>query len=86
MKEDHADEVKNGEKDQEGQEEEEGEEEFIKRRGKMRRKRGRDSSRGPPAFQASLDPETQVYICFVLTTIFSLNLHIIYYIIVNRAF
>lgn len=35
-------------------------EEFIKRRGKKRRKRGRDASRGPPAFQPSLDPETQV--------------------------
>ncbi|XP_050503692.1 uncharacterized protein LOC114326279 [Diabrotica virgifera virgifera] len=39
---------------------EEDSEEFIKRRGKRRRKKGRDASRGPPTFQASLDPETQV--------------------------
>ncbi|KAJ8916127.1 hypothetical protein NQ315_004494 [Exocentrus adspersus] len=45
---------------EQGDEEEEEDGEFIKRRGKKRRKRGRDSSRGPPAFQASLDPETQV--------------------------
>lgn len=41
------------------QSEEEEEEEYVKRRGKRRRKR-RDASRGPPAFQVSLDPETQV--------------------------
>ncbi|KAF5270665.1 hypothetical protein FQA39_LY01403 [Lamprigera yunnana] len=33
---------------------------IIKRRGRKRRKRGRDASRGPPAFQSSIDPETQV--------------------------
>ncbi|CAG9769572.1 unnamed protein product [Ceutorhynchus assimilis] len=36
------------------------EEDFIKRRGKKKKKKERDASRGPPAFQASLDPETQV--------------------------
>lgn len=41
-------------------EEEEEEEEMIKRRGKKRRKRGRDASREPPAFQTSIDPETQI--------------------------
>lgn len=52
---------KNVKKDKEGVEEEDvDDEEFIKRRGKKRRKRGRDASRGPPAFQPSLDPETQV--------------------------
>lgn len=52
---------KNIKKDKEGVEEEDiDDEEFIKRRGKKRRKRGRDASRGPPAFQPSLDPETQV--------------------------
>ncbi|KAJ3644663.1 hypothetical protein Zmor_022375 [Zophobas morio] len=38
---------------------EEVEDEFIKRRGKKRRKK-RDASREPPAFQTSIDPETQV--------------------------
>lgn len=52
---------KNVKKDKESVEEEDvDDEEFIKRRGKKRRKRGRDASRGPPAFQPSLDPETQV--------------------------
>lgn len=41
------------------QEAAETDEDGIKRRGKKRKKRGRDSSRGPPAFQ-SVDPETQV--------------------------
>ncbi|CAH0563738.1 unnamed protein product [Brassicogethes aeneus] len=36
---------------------------IVKRRGKKRRKRGSDASRGPPAFQVSLDPETQVGAC-----------------------
>ncbi|XP_018566349.1 uncharacterized protein LOC108907241 [Anoplophora glabripennis] len=57
VNEEHTEDV--NEKDQEDQEEGD-EEEFIKRRGKKRRKKGRDSSRGPPAFQASLDPETQM--------------------------
>nr|CAH7753701.1 unnamed protein product [Callosobruchus chinensis] len=39
---------------------EESDEAFVKRRGKKRRKKGRDSSQGPPGFQPSLDPETQV--------------------------
>lgn len=47
-------------KDKEDADEDDDDEEFIKRRGKKRRKRGRDASRGPPAFQPSLDPETQV--------------------------
>lgn len=34
----------------------------MRRRGKKRGKKGRDSSRGPPAFQSSVDPETQVYL------------------------
>lgn len=38
----------------------EDEDEYIKRRGKKKKKKERDASRGPPAFQASLDPETQV--------------------------
>ncbi|XP_050296672.1 uncharacterized protein LOC126736387 [Anthonomus grandis grandis] len=38
----------------------ENDEDFIKRRGKKKKKKDRDTSRGPPAFQASLDPETQV--------------------------
>ncbi|CAH1968938.1 unnamed protein product [Acanthoscelides obtectus] len=38
----------------------ESDEVFVKRRGKKRRKKGRDGSRGPPGFQPSLDPETQV--------------------------
>lgn len=37
-----------------------GEEEVMRRRGKRRKKRGRDSSRGPLAVEASVDPETQV--------------------------
>lgn len=41
-----------------------GEEEVIKRRGKRRKKRGRDSSRGPLAVQASIDPETQVFFSY----------------------
>lgn len=36
------------------------EEGITKRKGKRRKKRGRDSSRGPLAVQASIDPETQV--------------------------
>lgn len=47
-------------KDKETGDEDDEDEEFIKRRGKKRRKRGRDASRGPPAFQPSIDPETQV--------------------------
>ncbi|XP_030761864.1 uncharacterized protein LOC115886732 [Sitophilus oryzae] len=39
---------------------EEDDEDIVKRRGKKKKKKGRDASRGPPAFQASLDPETQV--------------------------
>lgn len=37
---------------------------IIKRKGKRRKKRGRDSSRGPLAVQASVDPETQVNQCY----------------------
>ncbi|KRT78273.1 hypothetical protein AMK59_8508, partial [Oryctes borbonicus] len=32
----------------------------MRRRGRKRHKKGRDSSRGPPAFQNPVDPETQV--------------------------
>ncbi|GJQ80920.1 hypothetical protein Trydic_g4737 [Trypoxylus dichotomus] len=39
------------------QNEEEG---IMRRRGRKRHKKGRDSSRGPPAFQHPVDPETQV--------------------------
>ncbi|KAB0793037.1 hypothetical protein PPYR_12657 [Photinus pyralis] len=38
----------------------EDEESIIRRRGKKRRRRSRDASRGPPAFQSSIDPETLV--------------------------
>lgn len=36
------------------------EEDFIKRKGKRRKKRGRDLSGGRSAFQNNVDPETQV--------------------------
>lgn len=36
------------------------EEDVMRRRGRRRHKKGRDSSRGPPEFQTSADPETQV--------------------------
>lgn len=36
------------------------EEDFIKRKGKRRKKRGRDLSGGRSAFQNDMDPETQV--------------------------
>lgn len=36
------------------------EEDFIKRKGKRRKKRGRDLSGGRSAFQNDVDPETQV--------------------------
>ncbi|XP_025831846.1 uncharacterized protein LOC108732558 [Agrilus planipennis] len=48
--------AEDAEKNQKGAEDEEP----LKRRGKRRKKKGRDSSKGPPAFQSSLDPETQV--------------------------
>jgi hypothetical protein len=51
--------VKDKHEEKKPDEEEEVEDEFVKRRGKKRRKK-RDESRGPPAFQTSLDPETQV--------------------------
>lgn len=35
--------------------------EFVKRRGKKRKKKNRQPSGGPPGFEVSLDPETQVY-------------------------
>lgn len=40
--------------------EEDEDEDFIKRRGKRRKKRGRDLSGGVSAFQTTADPETQV--------------------------
>ncbi|KAJ8953941.1 hypothetical protein NQ318_019184 [Aromia moschata] len=55
-----AEELEMAEKNSEKDAEEEDDEEFITRRGRKRRKKSRDPSRGPPAFQASLDPETQV--------------------------
>ncbi|XP_072380490.1 uncharacterized protein [Diabrotica undecimpunctata] len=58
-KSEHVSNPQNDPSDNNDQEEEDSEE-FIKRRGKRRRKKGRDASRGPPTFQASLDPETQV--------------------------
>lgn len=36
------------------------EEDYIKRKGKRRKKRGRDLSGGRSAFQNNVDPETQV--------------------------
>ncbi|CAH1154400.1 unnamed protein product [Phaedon cochleariae] len=50
---------KNLEEDKNNTDEEE-DTEFIKRRGKRRRKKGSDASKGPTTYQASLDPETQV--------------------------
>ncbi|KAF7282148.1 hypothetical protein GWI33_003114 [Rhynchophorus ferrugineus] len=47
-------------KPEENERKDEEPEEVVKRRGKKKKKKERDASRGPPAFQASLDPETLV--------------------------
>lgn len=39
---------------------EEDEEDFVRRKGKRKKKRGRDVSGGRSAFQANVDPETQI--------------------------
>ncbi|XP_044253371.1 uncharacterized protein LOC123004262 [Tribolium madens] len=51
--------TKEKQEEKKSDDEEEAEDEFIKRRGKKRRKK-RESSSGAPAFQTSIDPETQV--------------------------
>lgn len=57
---------------QQEEEEDEGDEEFIKRRGKKRRKK-REGSSGVPAFQTSIDPETQVKQKFIFYDLLKKN-------------
>lgn len=56
------DEQNKKQKNEEQEEDDDGE--FIKRKGKRRKKRGRDLSGGRSAFQNNADPETQVKNCY----------------------